>query len=190
MSSAASWVLASGLGRPLAAASAGAAEPSAATGGDEEEEESSPAAAASLPGLVRPIPVHAAAVVATPTVRLIGRLRERGGLSARAGIRRQETAPRRCANGYENGLVDSVVAASDDTGDGEHYPSGGGGAGAPLAVLAEMTSLLRDVFGAAREEGFEDVDGVLGPGVGGGAEKLGEALGSLLERGLAVVAYR
>ncbi|CAM9891469.1 unnamed protein product, partial [Ectocarpus fasciculatus] len=90
-------VLASGLGRPPAAASAGVAEPSAATGGDEEEEESRPAAAASLPGLVRPIPVHAvaaAAVVATPTVRLIGRLRERGGLSARAG--------------YENGLVGSV----------------------------------------------------------------------------------
>lgn len=176
------------LGRPPAAASVGVAEPSAAAAGGEEEE-SSPAVAGSLPGLVRPIPVHAAAaaaVVPAPTIRLIGRLRERGGLSARAGIRRQVKAPRRCAKVDENR---SVVTVSDDTGDGECYPSGGG-AGAPLAVLAEMTSLLRRVFGAAGEEGFEDVDRVLGSGVEGGAEKLGEALGSLLERGLAVVAYR
>ncbi|CBJ30077.1 hypothetical protein Esi_0173_0017 [Ectocarpus siliculosus] len=188
VSSGAAWILVSGLGRPLAAASVRVAEPSAAAGG---EEESSRTVAGSLPGLVRPIPVHAAAaaaVVAAPTVRLLERLRERGGLSARAGIRRQGEAPRRCAKADENEVVGSVITAGDDTGDGECCPSGGG-AGAPLAVLAEMTSLLRDVFVAAGEEGFEDVDGVLGSGVGGGAEKLGEALGSLLERGLAVVAY-
>ncbi|CAN0235762.1 unnamed protein product, partial [Ectocarpus sp. 4 AP-2014] len=189
VSSAAAWILVSGHGRPPAVASAEVAELSVAAGG---EEESSPTVAGSLPGLVRPIPVHAAAAAAAvvaPTVRLLERLRERGGLSARAGVRRQDKAPRRrCAKADKNVVVGSVVTAGDDTADEECCPSGGG-AGAPLAVLAEMTSLLRGVFVAAGEEGFEDVDRVLGSGVRGGAEKLGEALGSLLERGLAVVAY-
>ncbi|CAB1109957.1 unnamed protein product [Ectocarpus sp. CCAP 1310/34] len=192
VSSAAAWILVSGLGRPPAAASVRIAEPSATAG---REKESSPTVAGSLPGLVRPTPVHAAAAAAAaaavvaPTVRLLERLRERGGLPARAGVRRQDKAPRRrCSKADENFVVGSGVTAGDRTGVREFCPSGGG-AGAPLAVLSEMNSFLRSVFVAAGEEGFEDVDRVLGSVVGGGAEKLGEALGSLLERGLGVVAY-
>lgn len=188
VSSAASWLHATrllGLSVGVAAGEAVAGvSPAATTVGS-----------SGLPGLVQPIPKHPAVEVGATTMTMVGRLKARAGLiptvTGAAAVQRKKNPKRSNTDrGKRDGSVDNVDGIrSDVTVGGADGPGGGGDA--PAAVLAEMTLLLRDVFEAADEEGFGEQERLLGSGPGKAMDEgLGSAVCLLLERGLAVVAYR
>ncbi|CAN0204555.1 unnamed protein product, partial [Scytosiphon promiscuus] len=153
-----------------------------------------------LPGLVRPVPVHLAAAAAVPTAKMGTRLRARAGLRAAPdgaaatitttdGAREGIQALRSNGDGGGSSGAAGKVGASGGIPD-RGIPRLAGGDG-PMTVLVETNSLVRGVFETADEKGYVDERGLLesqgGPAEGEGG--LGDAVCSLLDRGLAVVAY-
>lgn len=212
LSSAASWIVVAGLARPATAAAesdkaavTGAGKGSRATGGSSSAAGDAAAVGLSgLPGLVRPVPVHP---VALAVMKMGTRLRARAGLPTTAGTSASTTTPRQrkevdsprsnVGGGGGGGGVGALRAngGGTDLARNLRHACGVGAGGTPMEVLVETVSLVRGVFETADDEGFVDERGLLGSGGGGGGltpeeGNLGAAVCSLLERGLAVVAYR
>lgn len=145
-----------------------------------------------LPGLVRPIPIPARAVAVATVTTMIGRLRARAGLMPTVtdiAATQRNNSPQRSDTGS------GKRHGSADNGDDFRSDGAGGGAGgdgdSPVAVLVEINLLLRDVFEAVDYEKFGEQERLLGSGPGNATQAvLGVAVSSLLERGLAAVAYR
>lgn len=200
VSSAASWLHSTGLlGLSVGAAVEDAVVQGTGAGaraGAEGSSATTTVGPSGLPGLVRPIPVHpataaaaAAAPAVAPATSMIGRLRARAGLTPTVI---QRTASPHISN---NGSGKRNGGSSDNNGDGFGHDCAAGGASdggeAPVAVLIEMTLLLRDLFEADGEEEFGETERLLGSGPGKSTEDgRGPAIFSLVEKGLAAVAYR
>ena len=141
-----------------------------------------------VPGLMRPTPVHAS----VPPMRMVDRLRERAGLVSSKSTVNEAAAAVTAMENSQDGDAGSEGAVGNAGGAGCR----GGVGDAPGAILVQLGSVLRDTFAdAGGEEGFGEERGAEAQGSGLGNPALGEGPGCaavrcLLEKGLAVVAYR